>query len=61
MNGITVRSKRRSGNWISSALLMVSALMPVLFERKNTGTTALADPWCASSRVITPAAGDGRC
>ena len=40
MNGIRVRSKRRPGNWISSALPIVSALMPVLSERKNTGTTS---------------------
>ena len=40
MNGISRRSNRRSGNWISSALPMVSALMPVLSERKNTGTAA---------------------
>src|SRR6478752_4228355 len=40
MNGIRVRSKRSPGNWISSALPIVSALMPVLSERKNTGTTS---------------------
>ncbi len=39
MNGIRVRSKRRSGNWMSRALPIVSALMPVLSERKKTGTT----------------------
>ena len=39
MNGISRRSKCRSGNWISSALPMVSALIPVLSERKKTGTT----------------------
>jgi hypothetical protein len=39
MNGITVRSKRRSGNWMSSAFPIVSALMPVLSDRKKTGTT----------------------
>ena len=39
MNGIRVRSKIRSGNWMSSALPIVSALMPVLSERKKTGTT----------------------
>ena len=38
MNGISRRSNRRSGNWISSALPIVSALMPVLSERKKTGT-----------------------
>src|SRR6478735_732033 len=40
MNGIRVRSKRSPGNWMSSAFPMVSALMPVLSERKNTGTTS---------------------
>jgi hypothetical protein len=39
MNGNGDRSKRVSGNWISSALPIVSALMPVLSERKKTGTT----------------------
>jgi hypothetical protein len=38
MNGISRRSNRSSGNWISSALPMVSALMPVLSDRKKTGT-----------------------
>ena len=40
MNGIRVRSKRTSGNWMSRALPIVSALMPVLSDRKNTGTTS---------------------
>jgi hypothetical protein len=39
MNGISVRSKRTSGNWMSSALPIVSALIPVLSDRKKTGTT----------------------
>ena len=38
MNGISRRSKRRSGNWISSAFPIVSALIPVLSDRKKTGT-----------------------
>ena len=37
MNGISRRSNRSCGNWISSALPIVSALIPVLLERKNTG------------------------
>src|SRR3954469_15392065 len=40
MNGISVRSKCTSGNWMSSALPIVSALMPVLSDRKKTGTTS---------------------
>ena len=48
MNGIRCRSNRRSGNWISSALPIVSALMPVLSDRKNTGTAG----W---SSALTPA------
>ena len=48
MNGISRRSKCRSGNWISSALPMVSALIPVLSERKNTGTTRGSAPAGAS-------------
>ena len=51
MNGISVRSKRRPGNWMSSALPMVSALMPVLSERKNTCTTS---PLSASVRAPVP-------
>jgi hypothetical protein len=39
MKGISVRSKDTSGNWMSSALPMVSALIPVLSDRKKTGTT----------------------
>ena len=42
MNGISVRSKCRSGNWMSSALPIVSALIPVLSERKNTGMAPAA-------------------
>ena len=34
------RSNRRSGNWISRALPIVSALIPVLSERKKTGMKA---------------------
>ena len=44
MNGISVRSKRTSGNWISRALPIVSALMPVLSDRKKTGTTGTSPP-----------------
>ena len=38
INGMRRRSNRRSGNWISRALPIVSALIPVLSERKKTGT-----------------------
>ena len=51
MKGITRRSKRVSGNWISRALPIVSALMPVLSERKKTGTTS-------SSRSSRPSGPD---
>ena len=37
MNGISRRSNRSCGNWMSSAFPIVSALMPVLSERKKTG------------------------
>ena len=37
MNGINRRSKRRSGNWMSSAFPIVSALIPVLSDKKKTG------------------------
>jgi hypothetical protein len=40
MKGISVRSKCTSGNWMSSALPIVSALMPVLSDRKKTGTAS---------------------
>ena len=40
MNGMVLRSNVRSGNCSSSALPIVSALMPVLSDRKKTGTTA---------------------
>jgi len=39
MNGISVRSNCSSGNWMSSALPIVSALMPVESDKKNTGMT----------------------
>ena len=55
MNGMSRRSNRRSGNWISSALPIVSALIPVLSDRKNTGTGGSSI--CPTSRtVVTPAA-----
>src|SRR4051812_5024403 len=41
MKGNNRRSKCRSGNWISRALPIVSALIPVLSDRKNTGTGAV--------------------
>src|SRR3954453_17556712 len=42
MKGNNRRSKCRSGNWISSALPIVSALMPVASDRKYTGTVTLS-------------------
>ena len=42
MKGKSRRSKATSGNWMSSALPIVSALMPVESERKNTGTAGSA-------------------
>ena len=56
MNGISRRSNRRSGNWISSALPIVSALMPVLSERKNTGTAGRS---CSRSAWAVIAVGSG--
>ena len=53
MNGISRRSNRRSGNWISSALPIVSALMPVLSDRKKTGTV-LGSAGGSSAVVISP-------
>ena len=38
MKGMSRRSNRRKGNWMSKALPIVSALMPVESDRKNTGT-----------------------
>ena len=52
MKGISRRSKRSSGNWISRALPMVSALMPVLSDRKKTGTAGGSD--VSSSGVVIP-------
>src|SRR4051794_40842447 len=40
MNGISRRSNRSCGNWMSSALPIVSALIPVLLDKKNTGVAA---------------------
>jgi hypothetical protein len=37
MKGMSRRSNRRKGNWMSKALPIVSALMPVESDRKNTG------------------------
>ena len=54
MNGISRRSNRRSGNWISSALPIVSALIPVLSERKNTGTAGRSGS-CSEWAVIAVA------
>src|SRR6478735_1200382 len=59
MNGISVRSKRTSGNWISNALPMVSALMPVLSERKKTGTTSGAPPATRPLSLTRPPRGRG--
>ena len=42
MNGMRRRSNRSWGNWMSRALPMVSALIPVLSERKNTRTTGIS-------------------
>ena len=56
MNGISVRSKRRSGNWMSSALPIVSALIPVLSDRKKTGTTGASPRSSASVTDATLAA-----
>ena len=58
MNGINRRSKIRSGNWMSSALPMVSALMPVLSDRKKTGTTTEGAP-SACSVATRPSLGSG--
>ncbi len=55
MNGNSVRSNRASGNWMSRALPIVSALMPVLSDRKKTGTTGVSS--CAtlcSPLVVAP-------
>ena len=61
MNGIRVRSKETSGNWISSALPMVSALMPVLSERKNTGTgSRMSEPLSTTSTSSRTASHDVR-
>ena len=51
MNGISRRSKRSSGNWMSRAFPIVSALIPVLSERKNTGTTGRSDAATVGSLV----------
>ena len=52
MKGISFRSKRRSGNWMSSALPMVSALMPVLSERKKTGVAMVPESGEAVAAAI---------
>jgi len=51
-NGISRLSNRNCGNWISSAFPIVSALMPVLSERKRTGTgRAVAPPAFTACRA----------
>ena len=57
MNGIRVRSKRTSGNWMSNALPMVSALMPVLSDRKKT-RTATSRPEAGSAGCTGSGDGD---
>jgi hypothetical protein len=37
MKGISRRSNRSCGNWMSRAFPIVSALIPVLLDRKKTG------------------------
>src|SRR5215207_9646192 len=49
MNGMRRRSNRRSGNWIRSAFPMVSAVIPVLSERKKTGIGGDSDVSCNRS------------
>ena len=51
MNGISRRSNRSCGNWMSSAFPIVSALMPVLSERKKTGVADAAGRDVGGDRV----------
>src|SRR4029450_363732 len=54
MKGMRRRSNRRLGNWISRALPIVSAVMPVLSERKKIGTATSPGSWRSLFSFTSP-------